>query len=165
MTAMTLVGSIGGQSIVTRIGFRPVATVGLALTGAGCLLLTQISANGSYFGDIFFALLVFGPGLGATYVAASVASLSGVAERESGLASGLNTAAFQIGGALGSAVATTVAVSHAGGSSPAALTDGYQAAFAAAAIVAALGCALALPLLRSRRQRSAASQAAASSAP
>jgi EmrB/QacA subfamily drug resistance transporter len=162
MTAMTLVGSIGGQSIVTRIGFRAVATVGLALTGAGCLLLTQISANGSYFGDIFFGLLVFGPGLGATYVAASIASLSGVADQESGLASGLNTAAFQIGGALGSAVVTTVAISQAGGSSPAALTQGYQSAFAAAAIFAAIGCALAMLLLRSRSQRRAASRGAAS---
>ena len=151
MTAMTLVGSIGGQSIATRIGFRWVATVGLVLTGVGCLLLTQVSAGGSYFGDIFFGLLVFGPGLGATYVAASVATLAGVAEQESGLAAGLNTAAFQIGGALGSAVATTVAVSQADGNSLAALTDGFQSAFAAAAGFAAIGAVAAILLLTRRR--------------
>jgi MFS family permease len=152
MTAMTLVGSIGGQSIVTRIGFRSVAAVGLALTGAGCLLLTQVSVGGSYLGDIFFGLLVFGPGLGATFVAASVATLAGVAEKESGLASGLNNAAFQIGGALGSAVVTTVAISQAGGRSLAALTDGYQSAFAAAAAFSAVGCIAALLLLGQRRR-------------
>jgi MFS family permease len=139
MTAMTLVGSIAGQSIVTRIGFRTVAAVGMALTGAGCLLLTQVSVHGSYLGDIFFALLVFGPGLGAAYVAASVATLAGVREQESGLASGLNNAAFQIGGALGAAIVTTVAVSGANGSSPSALTEGFQSAFAAAAVFAGLG--------------------------
>jgi EmrB/QacA subfamily drug resistance transporter len=156
MTAMTLVGSIGGQAIVTRVGFRTVATVGLVLTAAGSLALTQVSVNGSYLGDIFFGLLLFGPGLGATYVAASVATLAGVAEQESGLASGLNNAAFQIGGALGAAVATTVAVSQAAGSSPAALTDGFQAAFAAAAIVAAIGAVAAILLLgKPRRLRRA----------
>jgi MFS family permease len=147
MTVMTLVGSIGGQAIVTRYGPRVVAAAGLTLTGAGCLLLTQVSVTGSYLGDIFFGLLVFGPGLGATFVAASVATLAGVAEQESGLASGLNTSAFQIGGALGSAVVTTVAVSHADGSSPAALTEGFQAAFAVAAIVAAMGIVAAIALL------------------
>ena len=153
MTAMTLVGSIAGQSIVTRIGFRTVAAVGMALTGAGCLLLTQVSVHGSYLGDIFFALLVFGPGLGAAYVAASVATLAGVREQESGLASGLNNAAFQIGGALGAAIVTTVAVSGANGSSPSALTEGFQSAFAAAAVFAGLGLLVAILLLRTQRER------------
>jgi EmrB/QacA subfamily drug resistance transporter len=165
MTAMTLVGSVGGQAIVTQIGPRPVAAAGLALTGAGCLLLTRVSVHGSYLGDIFFALLVFGPGLGATYVAASVAALAGVAERESGLASGLNTAAFQIGGALGSAVVTTVAVSEAGGHSLAALTDGYRSAFAAAAAFAATGALAAIVLLGKPRRSQRAERDTAAASP
>jgi hypothetical protein len=80
MTVMALIGSTPRQAIVTRVGVRWVAAVGLLLTGAGCLLLTQVSADGSYMGDIFFGLLVFGPGLGVSYVAASVATLAGVAE-------------------------------------------------------------------------------------
>jgi predicted MFS family arabinose efflux permease len=149
MTVMAVVGSTAGQAIVTRVGFRSVAVVGLVLTAAGCLLLTQVSVNGSYLGDIFFGLLVFGPGLGATYVAASVATLAGVAERESGLASALNNAAFQIGGALGTAVVTTVAVSNTDGPNPlAALTEGFQSAFSAAIIFPALGLLFAITLLR-----------------
>jgi EmrB/QacA subfamily drug resistance transporter len=159
MTAMTLIGSIGGQSIVTRLGFRVVAAVGLALTAAGSLLLTQVAVDGSYLGDIFFGLLVFGPGLGATYVAASVATLAGVAEQESGLASGLNNSAFQIGGALGSAVVTTVALSEADGATLAALTDGYRSAFAAAAIFAVIGVLTAVLLLRAPRRAPAPHQA------
>jgi predicted MFS family arabinose efflux permease len=117
------------------------------------MLLTQVSVAGSYLGDIFLGLLIFGPGLGATYVAASVATLTGVAERESGLASALNTAAFQIGGALGSAIVTTVAVSQADGPDPAsALTDGFQSAFAAAIVFPALGVLCAVGLLRKVRK-------------
>jgi EmrB/QacA subfamily drug resistance transporter len=149
MTIGAVVGSTLGQAIVTRVGARAVAAVGFVLVGAGCLLLTGVSADGSYFGDIFFGLLIFGPGLGATYVAASVATLSGVAESESGLASGLNNAAFQIGGALGTAVATTVAVAGADGPDPlAALTEGFQSAFGAAIAFPALGLLCAIVLLR-----------------
>ena len=56
------VGAIVAQAAVLKLGFRPVAATGMALMGAGSLLLTQVSVGGSYFGDIFFGLLVFGPG-------------------------------------------------------------------------------------------------------
>jgi len=151
MTVGAVVGSTVGQGIVTRIGPRLVASVGFLLTGAGCVVLTQISVGGSYFRDIFLGLLIFGPGLGAAYVAASVATLTGVAERESGLASALNNAAFQIGGALGSAVVTTVAVSQAEGPDAlTALTEGFQAAFVASVAFPLVGLICAVIFLRRR---------------
>jgi hypothetical protein len=104
--------------------------------------------------------LVFGPGLGATFVAASVATLAGIAEQESGLASGLNNAAFQIGGALGSAIVTSVAVSQAAGLDPlTALTEGFQSAFAAALIFPALGLIGAVALLGGGKPRREATDA------
>src|SRR3954470_5936015 len=85
-------------------------------------------------------------------VAGSIASLTGVAETEAGLASGLNNASFQIGGAVGVAILSTVAVSGAhGATSPAALVDGYRSAFAVAIAIAALG-AVAAGLLLGRRR-------------
>src|SRR4029453_16719710 len=83
------VGAIVGQAAVLKVGFRPVAAAGMALMGAGSLLLTQVSVGGGYFGDIFFGLLVFGPGVGLAFVTATVAALAGVAEHDSGLTSGL----------------------------------------------------------------------------
>jgi predicted MFS family arabinose efflux permease len=109
---MAAVGSILGQAIVLRVGLRPVAAIGMALMGGGALLLTQVSAGGSYFGDIFLGLLVFGPGVGFVFVTALIAALAGVPRRESGLASGLSKTSFQIGAALGLAIVTTVAVSR-----------------------------------------------------
>ena len=153
--AMAAIGSVAGQGIVLRVGFRPVAAVGMALMGGGALLLTQVSVGGSYFGDIFFGLLVFGPGVGLAFVTASIAALAGVPEHESGLASGLSNTAFQIGAALGVAIATTVAVTRTDdflatnpGANPLiALTEGFQSAFLAIAILAGIGVALALSLL------------------
>jgi EmrB/QacA subfamily drug resistance transporter len=152
MPVTAVVGTASAQAIATKGGVRPVAVVGMALTGLGSLLLTQVSVGGTYLGDLFFALLILGPGIGAAYVAGSIASLTGVAETEAGLASGLNNASFQIGGAVGTAILSSVAVSGAHGAGTlAALTDGYRSAFAAAIAIAALG-ALAASLLLGRRR-------------
>jgi EmrB/QacA subfamily drug resistance transporter len=148
MPVTAALGSIAGQAFATKGGLRVVATVGLALTGLGCLVLTQVSVDGTYLGDIFFGLLLFGPGLGATYVAGSIGSLAGVAEADAGLASGLNNSSFQIGGAIGVAILSTVAVSEADGPNPlAALTNGFSAAFATAIIFAAVGLVAAVAVL------------------
>ncbi|MGH2743057.1 MAG: MFS transporter, partial [Thermoleophilaceae bacterium] len=44
------VGAIVAQAAVLKLGFRTVAAAGMALMGAGSLLLTQVSVSGSYFG-------------------------------------------------------------------------------------------------------------------
>jgi EmrB/QacA subfamily drug resistance transporter len=149
------VGAIAAQGVVLKVGVRPLAATGMALMGTGSLLLTQVSVGGGYFGDIFLGLLVFGPGVGLAFVPATVAALAGVAEHESGLASGLSNTALQIGGALGVAIVTTVAVSRSddflaanGGANPlVVLNEGFQSAFLAVVVLAAIGVALALLLL------------------
>ena len=157
------VGAIVAQAAVLRVGFRPVAATGMALMGAGSLLLTQVSVSGSYFGDIFFGLLVSGPGIGLAFVTATVAALAGVAEHESGLASGLSNTALQIGGALGVAIVTTVAVSRSDdylaandGANPLlVLNEGFQSAFLACVVLAGIGLALAILLPSRPRPRKA----------
>jgi EmrB/QacA subfamily drug resistance transporter len=148
------VSAILAQAAVLKLGFRPVAVTGMALMGAGSLLLTQVSVGGNYFGDIFFGLLVVGPGIGLAFVTATVAALAGAAEDEAGLASGLSNTALQIGGALGVAIVTTVAVSRSadfraaneGANQLVALNEGFQSAFLALVVLAGIGLALALLL-------------------
>jgi EmrB/QacA subfamily drug resistance transporter len=155
-------GAIVGQAAVPKVGFRTVAATGMTLMGAASLVLTQVSVGGSYIGDIFFGLLVVGPGIGLAFVTATVAALADVAEHQSGLASGLSNTALQIGGALGVAIVTTVAVSRSDdylasneGANPlVVLNEGFQSAFVACIVLAGIGVALALLLLgRPRRAR------------
>jgi MFS family permease len=80
-------GAIAGQAAVLKAGFRWVAATGLALMGAGSLVLTQVSVHGGYFPDIFLGLLLCGLGIGLAFVTATVAALAGVTEHEAGLAS------------------------------------------------------------------------------
>jgi EmrB/QacA subfamily drug resistance transporter len=155
MTVMSVIGAYSAQAVVTRVGVRRVGATGMALVGGGCLLLTRVSAGGSYGSDLLLGLLLFGAGLGAAFVASQIAALAGVREQDSGLAAGMVDSSFNIGGALGVAILTTVAVSHTDSltglsreARQTAITHGFQSAFAVAVGVAALGALLALLLFR-----------------
>jgi EmrB/QacA subfamily drug resistance transporter len=153
-------GMIVAQAAVAKVGFRPVAATGMALLGAGSLLLTQVPVGGSYFGDLFPGLLVCGLAIGPAFATATIAALAGVAERESGVASGLSNTAFQLGGALGVAIVSTVAVARTDtflAANPSAdplvgLTEGFQSALLACVVLAGIGAAVALALLGSPRR-------------
>jgi EmrB/QacA subfamily drug resistance transporter len=153
--------AIGGQGLVLRLGFRPLATGGFVLLALGCLYLAQVSVDGSYFGDLFLGLILCGAGVGLTFVTCSIAALAGVEEREAGLASGLSNTTFQIGGAVGTAIVSTVVVSRidelqaAGGGGLLALTEGYQAGFLANVAFALIGLVVVLALLGRRGEASA----------
>jgi EmrB/QacA subfamily drug resistance transporter len=154
MTLMTIVGAYAGQAGVTKLGFRSVAAVAIVLMGIGAFLLSQVSADGTYFGDLFPGLLVFGLGLGGGPVAAISAALSSVDAEIAGVASGAGNAAFQIGGALGAAVVSGVVVSQGGDSTvPTVMTEGFQAGFATDLVIALIGLCVALVLLRPLTRR------------
>lgn len=142
-SAASIVMSYASGPIASHIGARTLAVVAMALMAAGCLLLA--TAGGDYWTDILPGLIIFGPGIGAAVVSGSIAALSDVAERDFGLASGINSAAFQLGGALGVAVVATVALAWSGGADTLAdLTTGYQAGFLACAALAGIGLLVAL---------------------
>jgi hypothetical protein len=129
------------------------------LVGAACLMLTQLSVDGGFPADVFLGLLIFGTGLGAAFVASQIAALDGVPEHESGLAAGLVDTSFSMGGALGLAVLSTVAVSRANemlegtGRSQqlVAVTEGFRSAFVVALAFPLLGFVAAMLLLGRRR--------------
>jgi hypothetical protein len=97
MPIMATLGSYAAQATATRIGIRYTAACAMTLIAVGSLFFARVSAFGTYAYDIFPGLLIFGPGLGGGAVAASIASLRGVKETESGVASGVNNAAFPVG--------------------------------------------------------------------
>ncbi|WP_043636171.1 MFS transporter [Nonomuraea candida] len=147
---MSIIGANVSARLVARVGYKPIAIVGMTLLSGGLLLLTRIDPNGGYWSDLFLGLVIFGSGIGSTNVAASIASLTGARPEESGLVSGINNAVFQIGAALGIAIASSVAFASATGTDAKGLNDGFQAGFLATAIFALAGLATALLLLLNR---------------
>jgi EmrB/QacA subfamily drug resistance transporter len=149
-----IVWSAVAAQLVTRVGVKPVLTTGMLALTAGLVYFTQVSVGGSYLGDLLPGFLLIAVGIGFSFVPISIAALAGVEAREAGLASGLINTSQQIGGALGIAALATIATSRtadsvAGGSQlPAALIDGFTGAFVAGALIAGLGIAAALLLIR-----------------
>jgi len=146
MTIGTLVGSFPAQRLVARIGLWPIAAASFVLLSAGLLLLSGVSPDGSYTTDLLPGLLVFGPGLGAGTVVGSIAAFTGVEQADAGVASGTNTGAFQIGGAVGTAIVAATATTYT--RNAATLTDGFGHAFLTAAVFAVAGLLVAVVLLR-----------------
>lgn len=146
--SVAIITSAGVASqLVTRIGPKPVLVSGLVCTTVGLLLFTQVSAGGSFTGDVLIPSLIVAVGLGLSFVSLTIVAVSGVTHHEAGMASGLLNTAQQVGGALGLAVLSSVATARTGsvgGFGPGALTEGFQSAFAVGAGFAALGVVLAL---------------------
>jgi EmrB/QacA subfamily drug resistance transporter len=140
--------------LVTRIGVKRVLVVGMTALTAGLVYFTQVSVGGSYAADLLPGFLLIGIGLGFSFVPISIAALAGVEPAEAGLASGLINTSQQIGGALGIAALSTIATSRtddalaSGTALPAALVDGFHGAFLAGVVIAAVGIAAALTLIR-----------------
>lgn len=148
MTLMAVLGAYIGQAGVTRVGFRAVTAVASVLMALGAFLLAHASADGSYVGDLFPGLLLCGLGLGGGPVAAIAAAMSSAEEKMVGVASGVNNASFQVGGALGTAIVSGVVASQAGAAGgPAALTNGSHAGLTVAAVIALLCLCVAVVLL------------------
>jgi len=132
--------------LLPRIGSRVLIVAGLAVMGAGALLLTGVSADSGYLTGFLPGLLVTGAGTGLVLPATAVTALSEIDAGHAGLASGLMTAAHEIGAALGVAVFSAVAVAAGGG-----IAAGYRHGFLLAAAVAgglAVLAALLVPAVR-----------------
>jgi EmrB/QacA subfamily drug resistance transporter len=149
--ALTSVGAAGvAQALVTKLGVKPVLSTGMLLLAGGLFYLTQISADGSYWHDLFIPYLMLGLALGFSFVPISIAALGGIQPSEAGLASGLINTSQQIGGALGLAILATVATTRIRHLTPpgakfppkTALTSGYSLAFWVSAGLAVGGLVL-----------------------
>ena len=170
MGIAAIAGAAAASQLVTRIGTRPVFAAGSAVMAAGLYLLSRAGADASYAADLLPAFLIIGAALPFIGVPNQITAVSSVPHALAGAASGTVTAAFQIGGALGLAVVTTLANSRvtdaiAGGASqPEALTAGFERGLQVAAGLAVANLVLAVitaPRLRPDAEAVVAAEAGA----
>ena len=153
-----LAAGVGGQ-LVTRFGFKPILAAGMLFVAIGLAWFSRISVGGGFVSDILGPSLLAAMGLGFGFVTSTIAAVSGVDGREQGVASGLINTSQQIGGALGLAVLSTIATTRThnllttGSSLHTALTKGFQVAFLGGSVIAAVGFAATLLLIRTRDSR------------
>jgi EmrB/QacA subfamily drug resistance transporter len=144
------VGAHAGSHVVGHAGLRIAMAAAFALMAGGMLLLTGVESGGSYLADVLPGMLVAGLGLGIALVAVALSVLTGAADDEAGMLSGLNTTGHEIGGSLGVAVLVTIATGAIGtGASTASLANGLGDAFLVSGIIAAVAGVVALFVLPS----------------
>ncbi|MGH7750103.1 MAG: MFS transporter, partial [Candidatus Dormibacteria bacterium] len=160
VTAGIMAGAGAAQGLIRRAGVRAVALTGMVVATAGLLLLTRLTAGGSYLADLLPGLLVMAVGMGLVFVPITLLATSNVEEADAGLASGLLNTAQQVGGALGLAVLSTLATQHTTGALSAlhhapsvaeqasALVSGFHVAFVAAALLMGAAAVLLATMVR-----------------
>jgi hypothetical protein len=126
------------QRLVTRTSPRLVMVFGMAMIGAG-------------------PFFVGGVGAAFTFIPTSIGALAGVAERDAGVASGLLNTAQNFGGAIGVAVASSIAASYShtlaqhGLASAAVLTGGFTRALVVCGLSGLAAIPVAVALIRRGR--------------
>jgi MFS family permease len=138
--------------------------LGMTLIGAGVLWATRVHVHGHYIGNLLGPFAVAGAGTAFAFIPISIAGLAGVEEHRAGLASGLLNTTQNLGGAIGIAIASSIAASHTkaaahrphdakallhtGHTTPAALTGGYQHALWALGALALIALPAIFALVR-----------------
>src|SRR5829696_4090594 len=109
MAVIIGLGAHVGSHFVGHAGLRIAMAAAFALIAGGMLLISGVNSGGSYAGDVLPGMLVGGLGLGIALVGVALSVLTGAADDEAGMLSGLNTTGHEIGGSLGVAVLVTIA--------------------------------------------------------
>jgi EmrB/QacA subfamily drug resistance transporter len=154
VTSVALAGL--SQALVTRVSAKLVMAFGMALIGGGIIWTTAAPVHGRFWADLAGPFFVVGAGTAFAFIPVSIAALAGIAEREAGLASGLLNTSQQIGGAIGVAIASTVAATHfktlvaSGSTAPAALAGGFEWAFWVCGVIGLAAIPITFLLVRSR---------------
>jgi EmrB/QacA subfamily drug resistance transporter len=124
---------------VQRFGLKATIAGGLLMMAVGLLLFSQLPPNGNFWLHVLPGSILVGAGITLAGVPMTIAAMSGVEERDAGLASGLINTSQQIGAAIVLALLVTLSSSQTkaiiaiqGNSTEVmaiALTKGFQFAF------------------------------------
>jgi EmrB/QacA subfamily drug resistance transporter len=168
LTGVVLAGP--AQMLVTRASVKLVMATGMTLTGAGILWATQAPAHGSFWANLAGPFILTGT-VTWVFIPVSIGALVGVTERDAGVASGLIDSSQQLGGAIGIAVASTVAAARSrvllgqGHAIADALTGGFHWALWVCGLVGLSAVPVALLLVRRTETGQAAAAAPQPKAP
>ena len=108
-----IVGIISGivSKLVGKIGYKPPLVAGPLVIAVGLwILASTLKVGGNYWHNVIPGLAVFAVGMGLTFVSGTLAATSGIPKHFAGLASGILNTSQQVGGSIGLAVLSAVAV-------------------------------------------------------
>jgi EmrB/QacA subfamily drug resistance transporter len=155
MTVAMAAMSLGITSrLLIRFGPMKLLVPGIVAVIVGLLLMSRISVDSNYFTGVLPAFLLLGVGMSVTSVPLLTIAMADVPKTEAGLASGIVNVSMWLASSLGLAIFGTLAASKtsslvAGGTNPiSALVSGYHVVFILGAVLAAVGLAVSMLVLR-----------------
>ena len=158
MTVLIMIGMIvAAPRAIAAFGPKLTLVVAMGILTLGLAGLSLVREDGSFWVDVLPASLAAAVGMSLAFIPSLGIALSSARPEEGGLAAGIVNTSYQIGSALGLAAMTAFATAQGADQlgDAAELTDGYAAAFAGAAVLAAIGAVLAALTLRSSRPNTA----------
>ena len=152
VTVIMLVFSARSGQLSARIGPRLQMSVGPVVVGAGLALLARATTPGSYWVQVFPAVLLFGAGLAVTVAPLTSTAMGAAPAEHSGIASAVNNTVARAAGLFAVALLPALAGLGAAGLMPAELAAGFRTAvFIAGATCAAGGLVAVLTITNPRR--------------
>ncbi|HEX5783044.1 MAG TPA: MFS transporter [Solirubrobacteraceae bacterium] len=153
--SIIVTATLVNTKLLARTGPRPLIPTGMLLAASGMALLTGIGVDTGYASHVLPSLILIGVGFGLVVAPSFSTATLGVPREDSGVASAMVNTSQQVGGSIGTALLSTLAVSATSdfiatnGPSAQAAVEGYVTAFWWAAAIFAVGAVVTGALLRS----------------
>lgn len=109
VVAIVAASTLVGAPIAARFGPRLVVTVGCLLAAAGLWWQSQASLTSDYAQELLPGLVIFGLGLGLIFGRLQEAATARAENRDVGVASALINTSQEVGGAIGTALISSLA--------------------------------------------------------
>jgi EmrB/QacA subfamily drug resistance transporter len=124
LTVAIIVGATQiSARLLNHVPPRVLMVPGMLLSAAAMVILTRMTVNSGYTGEILPPLLMMGLGMGLTFMPVFATATAGVAPRDAGVTSATVNTSQQVGGSIGTALLNTIATSSATAFVAAHLTD------------------------------------------
>jgi EmrB/QacA subfamily drug resistance transporter len=153
VTVIMLLFSARSGQLAARIGPRLQMTAGPLVVGAGLLLLTRATHEGSYLLQVLPAVAVFGTGLAITVAPLTSTAMGAAPAEHSGVASAVNNVVARAAGLLAVSILPLLAgITGAAALHPHHFAGGFRNAMVIAGLTCAAGGLLAAATIRNPRQ-------------
>src|SRR6516165_648868 len=152
VTLIMLIFSARSGQLSARIGPPLQMSVGPVLAGAGLALLSRASTPGSYWTQVFPAVMVFGAGLAVTVAPLTATAMGAAPAEHSGIASAINNTVARAAGLVAVAVLPLLAgLTGVAALGHTELSSGFRTAVYISAVASAAGGLLAFLTIRNPR--------------
>ncbi|MGC4174662.1 MFS transporter [Demequina sp.] len=149
--------------VLPKVGPRPLMVAGLLIAAVGMLLLLRTTPEDQYWTHVFPSMVIIPLGMAFVFIPTSSTALIGVEARDAGVASALLNTSQQVGGSIGLALLSTLALTAQANSidelgltadgypHPESLVAGYHVGYLWGAVLLVIGALIAFALVRVKR--------------